>query len=68
MENLASTYKSQKRWKDAEKLELELQVLETNKTALGDNHPDTLTIAAHLVRTYGTPRSSQGSQPVVSCA
>jgi hypothetical protein len=35
-----STYNSQGRWAEAEKLDV--QVLETSKTALGPEHPDTL--------------------------
>ncbi|KAF7553925.1 hypothetical protein G7Z17_g3294 [Cylindrodendrum hubeiense] len=49
--NLASTYRSQGRWEEAEKNqgrweeaeELEVLVMETRKTKLGPNHPDTLT-------------------------
>ncbi|KAJ5144433.1 hypothetical protein N7476_004949 [Penicillium atrosanguineum] len=40
--NLASTYRKQGRWKEAE--QLEVQVMETSKTKLGEDHPDTLTI------------------------
>jgi Tetratricopeptide repeat len=38
--NLASTYWNQGRWAEAEKLEV--QVMETSKTALGLDHPSTL--------------------------
>ena len=41
MHNLASTYRDQGRWTEAEKLFV--QVMETEKTVLGPEHPDTLT-------------------------
>ena len=41
MENLASTYRNQGRWKEAEMLEV--VVMEKTKQVLGDDHPDTLT-------------------------
>jgi hypothetical protein len=41
MANLASTYRNQGRWKEAE--ELEVQVMETRKRVLGAEHPNTLT-------------------------
>ncbi|MCJ1441536.1 MAG: hypothetical protein MMC23_002025 [Stictis urceolatum] len=50
MANLASTYQSQGRWKEAE--ELEVQVMETRKRVLSDEHPDTLTSMANLASTY----------------
>jgi hypothetical protein len=40
MGNLASTYKNQGRWKEAE--ELNVQMMETRKRVLGQEHPDTL--------------------------
>jgi hypothetical protein len=40
MANLASTYRKQGRWSEAEKLEV--QVMEARKTKLGADHPDTL--------------------------
>jgi hypothetical protein len=40
MGNLASTYKTQGQWKEAE--ELDIQVMETSKRVLGAEHPDTL--------------------------
>ena len=46
MANLASTYRNQGRWKEAE--ELFVQVMETRKRVLGLEHPDTLTIMANL--------------------
>ncbi|KAF1934518.1 hypothetical protein EJ02DRAFT_205295 [Clathrospora elynae] len=50
MANLASTYWYQGRWDDAEKLEV--QVMETRKTKLGANHPDTLTSMSILAFTW----------------
>uniref|UniRef100_A0A093VD80 Serine/threonine-protein phosphatase n=2 Tax=Talaromyces marneffei PM1 TaxID=1077442 RepID=A0A093VD80_TALMA len=50
MENLASTYRNQGRWNEAEKLEV--QVMETRKTVLGAEHPSTLTSMANLASTY----------------
>ncbi|PZD25883.1 CDC6, Cdc6-related protein, AAA superfamily ATPase, partial [Pyrenophora tritici-repentis] len=41
---------NQGRWNDAEKLEV--QVMETRKTKLGADHPDTLTSMANLASTY----------------
>jgi hypothetical protein len=41
MGNLASTYRTQGQWKEAE--ELAMQVMEMSSKALGDKHPDTLT-------------------------
>ena len=41
MNSLASTYRNQGRWKEAE--ELGVQVMETRKTVLGAEHPGTLT-------------------------
>ena len=42
MSNLALTYQSQGRWKEAE--ELEVQVMQTSLTVLGEEHPDTLAL------------------------
>jgi putative hemolysin len=50
MPNLASTYCSQGRLNEAEKLEV--QVMETSETVLGAEHPDTLTSMANLASTY----------------
>jgi hypothetical protein len=49
MANLASTYRNQGRWDDAEKLEV--QVMETSKTKLGVDHPATLTSMNNLAFT-----------------
>jgi DNA repair protein RadC len=38
MNNLASTYQNQGRWKEAE--DLEVLVMETRKRVLGQEHPD----------------------------
>ncbi|KAF1807874.1 hypothetical protein P152DRAFT_383950, partial [Eremomyces bilateralis CBS 781.70] len=45
MANLASTYRNQGRWKEAEELE-------TSSRVLGAEHPDTLTSMANLASTY----------------
>ncbi len=50
MANLASTYRNQGRWDEAEKLQMD--VMNTRKTKLGSDHPDTLTIMANLESTY----------------
>jgi hypothetical protein len=49
MANLASTYWNQGRWKEAE--ELQVQVMETRKRVLTDEHPDTLTSMHNLALT-----------------
>ncbi|KAF2191620.1 putative kinesin [Zopfia rhizophila CBS 207.26] len=49
MANLASTYRNQGRWKEAE--ELEVQVMETRKRVLGAEHPSTLTSMNNLAFT-----------------
>ncbi|PKS05676.1 hypothetical protein jhhlp_008196 [Lomentospora prolificans] len=50
MANLASTYRDQGRWDEAEKLFV--QVMETRKLKLGDDHPSTLTSMANLAFTW----------------
>ena len=50
MANLASTYGNQGRWTEAEKIEV--QVVETSRRVLGDEHPETLTSMANLASTY----------------
>ena len=50
MANLASTYRNQGRWKEAE--ELDVQVMETRKRVLGQEHPDTLTSMNNLAFTW----------------
>src|SRR6266699_27742 len=54
MANLASTYRNQGRWKEAE--ELEVRVMETRKRVLGEEHPDTLTSRHNLA----WPRRNKG--------
>jgi hypothetical protein len=49
MANLASTYRNQDRWKEAE--ELFVQVMETRKRVLGAQHPDTLSSMTNLACT-----------------
>ena len=50
MANLASTYWNQGRWKKTE--ELEVEVMETRKAVLGQEHPDTLASMANLAYTW----------------
>ncbi|KZL63858.1 kinesin light chain 3, partial [Colletotrichum incanum] len=50
MANLASTYRDQGRWKEAE--ELQARELDICARVLGDEHPDTLTSMANLASTY----------------
>ncbi|OSS44355.1 hypothetical protein B5807_10962 [Epicoccum nigrum] len=46
----STMYFNEGRWKEAE--ELQVQVMQTSKTALGEEHPDTLTSMADLASTY----------------
>jgi hypothetical protein len=51
MAHLASTLREQGRWEEAE--QLELQVVETSKTKLGADHPNTMVRAEfRLARLY----------------
>ncbi|KAJ2892346.1 kinesin light chain [Zalerion maritima] len=50
MNNLASTYRNQGRWKEAE--DLFVQVMETRKRVLGAEHPDRLTSMSNLAFTW----------------
>jgi tetratricopeptide repeat protein len=50
MDNLASAYRRQGRWTEAEKLQV--RVMETRKTVLGPEHPHTLTSMDNLASTY----------------
>jgi len=50
MGNLAATYSNQGRWKEAEKLQV--QVMQMCKKILGEEHPDTLTSMVNLAATY----------------
>jgi hypothetical protein len=49
MAMVASTYRNQGRWKEAK--ELEVQVMETRKRVLREEHPSTLTSMANLAYT-----------------
>jgi hypothetical protein len=49
MANLAATYRTQGRWEEAE--QLDMQVVETRKTKLGEDHPGTLESMANLAFT-----------------
>jgi hypothetical protein len=50
MANLASTYRDQGRWEEAEKLEV--QVMETRNTKLGEDHPDTPPFSTWVIRRF----------------
>jgi hypothetical protein len=50
MASLASTYRNQGRWKEAE--ELFVRVTETNVRVLSEEHPDMLTCMGNLASTY----------------
>src|SRR5437764_195964 len=50
MANMASTYRKQGRWKEAE--ELDAQVMGMKKRVLGTEHPDTLTSMNNLAYTW----------------
>ena len=54
MANIASTYRSQGRWNEAE--QLQVQVMDMSKKLLGVEHPNTLTSIESLASTY----SNQG--------
>ncbi|KAH8690065.1 hypothetical protein BGW36DRAFT_364793 [Talaromyces proteolyticus] len=58
MANLASIYKKQGRWKEAE--ELNVQVMETRKRVLGAEHSDTLTSMNNLALTW--KRQGRGAE------
>jgi hypothetical protein len=66
MANLASTYRNQGRWEEAEKLLV--QVMETRKTKLGADHPSTLTSMNNLAWTWhGSDRRDQAIELMESC-
>jgi hypothetical protein len=50
MANLASTYRNQGQWKEAEALQV--VVMEKSKHILGEEHPNTLTCMENLAVTY----------------
>jgi tetratricopeptide (TPR) repeat protein len=63
MSNLASTYRNQRRWKEAE--ELQVQVVETRKRILGPDHPDTLNSMANLSSIYQDQRRLKEAEEVM---
>ena len=66
MNNLACTYSNQGRWTEAEKLEV--QVMETRKTVLGPEHPDTLTSMWNLSLTLkGLRRHDEALSMLQAC-
>ena len=50
MKNLALTYQNQRRWDEAE--ELQIQELNARQAKFASDHPDTLTSTANLALTY----------------
>jgi hypothetical protein len=67
MANLARrTYSDQGRWEESE--QLEVQVMETRKTKLGADHPDTLRSMANLAFTFeSVGRRSVGIDLLRTC-
>jgi hypothetical protein len=61
MANLASGYRDQGRWEEAEKLEV--QVLEVRKEVLGPEHPGTLTSMNNLAFTWKSQGKIQIALP-----
>jgi hypothetical protein len=60
MGNLASTYRRQRRWEEAQSLEV--KVLEMKKKMLGPDHPHTLTSMGNLASTYRRQRRWEEAQ------
>ncbi|KAF1729906.1 Kinesin light chain [Beauveria bassiana] len=60
MANLATTYHSQGRYEEAEKLQM--QVIETSKVKLGDHHPHTLACIGNLAFILGDQGRLQDSE------
>ena len=50
MANLASTYRNQRRWDEAEKLQMDM--MNAYKIKLGSDHPSTLSSMSNLALTY----------------
>ncbi|CCD51174.1 hypothetical protein BofuT4_P085360.1 [Botrytis cinerea T4] len=66
MANLASTFWNQERWKEAE--DLQVQVMETRKRVLGQEHPDTLTSMNNLALTWkGLGRDKEALKLMEEC-
>ena len=64
--NLASTYRNQGRWKEAE--DLDVQVMETRKRVLGAEHPSTLTTMNNLAFTWkGQGRDTEALKLMEEC-
>lgn len=59
MANLASTYRNQGRWKEAE--DLFVLAMETRKRVLGQEHPSTLTSMANLAFTWKEQGQDEGA-------
>ena len=52
VENLAATYRHQRRWREAE--DLELYVQDSRLRVLGEGHPDTLSATENLAIMYNS--------------
>jgi hypothetical protein len=66
MANLASTYRNQGRWEEAE--ELDVQVMETRERVLGQEHPDTLTSMNNLAFTLKSQgRNDEALELITKC-
>jgi hypothetical protein len=66
MANLASTYRNEGRWKEAE--ELEVQVMEATKRVLGKEHPSTLTSMNNLARILKSQgRNDEALELITKC-
>ena len=63
---LSSAVQDQGRWKEAE--ELQVQVMETSKRVLGEEHPSTLTTIANLGQRTDTPSSTSFDSAVAELA
>jgi hypothetical protein len=66
MVNLASTYRDQGRWQEAE--ELFVQVMETSLRVLGQEHPNTLTSMNNIAITWkGYGRYAEALELMEEC-
>ena len=66
MANLASTYRNQGRWKEAE--ELQAEELDICKRVLGQDHPDTLISMANLAHIFnGVAKEDEAITLIQEC-
>lgn len=59
MNNLSLIYQDQGRWKEAEELQVQMQVIETRKQVLGLEYPNTLTSMSSLAYTWKSLGNNQ---------